>query len=78
MLLKRAIVIVLNFLFKIQKIKYLFSLDLILINIFADAKFFRTNNIYKIVFSNKLCDADVLTQIAIKVQIWNLILVHFF
>ena len=39
MLLKRAIVIVLNFLFKIQKIKYLFSLDLILINIFANEKF---------------------------------------
>ena len=36
------------------------------------------NIAYKIVFSNKLCDADVLTQITIKVQIWNLILVHFF
>jgi hypothetical protein len=44
MLLKRAIVIVLNFLLKNQKIKYLFSLDLILINIFADAKFIRTKH----------------------------------
>ena len=59
--------IVLNFLLKNQKIKYLFSLDLILINIFADANLSEQNMTYKIVFFNKLFDAGVLTQIAIKI-----------